>query len=82
MKEEQFSNYATESMAMRIIGNGFMKKKQFFFLGKFLNSNKISHWRLSKPHDTAGHFNTVLGEIKSQSINCRARIKFVPQGTI
>lgn len=65
-------------MAMRVIGNSFMKKKQFFFLGKFLNSNKISHWRFSKPHDTARHFNIVLGEIKSQSINCRGGKKFVP----
>lgn len=63
---------------MRVRGNGFMKKKQLFFIGKFLNSNKISHWRFSKPHDTARHFSIVLGEIKLQSINCRAGIKFVP----
>lgn len=46
----------------------------YFFLQKCSKSNKISQWRCTRSLDTARHFNIVLGEMKSKSINSRVGI--------
>ena len=58
-------------MATTATRNGFAIQQHLFVLGKFSTSYKTSQWRCSRSPDTARHFNIVLGEMKSQSINCK-----------